>query len=288
MKTLKTLLLTLIFAGISLSSFAGGPWVLKKNTAFIQVQGFVPAYRYSSMLTGRFISSTQGVNRRTFNSDFGLYAEYGISDKFDVIARVPFKYVSTGDRTDETYFTEVLPAGNLFGMSNVELDLKYGLVDKKVKVAVSLNTSWNTISQDLDKGLATGFDANSFGLTAHVGRSKAKSYGFLELGYQKYTNNFSDVLEIQIEHGWKLGDHLNLAMNLSARHSLKNGTYFNANLAQTGLYPNNQEAAAISAKLSYETTSGWGLGMAVPLIPIKSNYIGFNGAVALGIYRKFN
>ena len=286
-KILDRVLIGAILLCFSFSSFAQGPWTQKKGEGYIQFQTILPAYQYESLLNGRFINDRQGVNRKTFNSDFSLYFEYGLGKKLDVIASLPFKYIGTGDLTDEQHFDDLLPEGNLFGLSNPRLAIRYGLVEKKVKVAVSLQTSWNTISQDLDKGLATGFDANSFGAMVHIGRAKEKHYGFLSIGYHKYTNDFSDVLEINLEHGWKLGQKWNVALALNARHSLDNGSYQNENLEQTGFYPNNQEWAAISAKASYDLSNGFGLNLAFPLIPIKFQYVGFNGTIGLGIYKKF-
>ncbi len=272
---------------ISLPSFAQGPWTQNKGEGYVQFQSILPAYRYESLLNGRFINDRQGINRKTFNSDFSFYLEYGLGKNLDVIASLPFKYVSTGDLTDEQHFNNLLPEGDLFGLSNPRVALRYGLVDKKVKVAVSLQTSWNAISQDLDKGLATGFDANSFGAMVHIGRSKEKRYGFLSVGYHKYTNNYSDVLEINLEHGWKFGQKWNVALALNARHSLDNGSYRNENLEQTGFYPNNQEWAAISVKAAYELANGFGVNLAMPLVPIKFQYVGFNGTIGLGVYKKF-
>ena len=272
---------------ISFPSFAQGPWTQVKGQGYVQFQSILPAYQYESLLNGRFINDTQGVNRKTFNSDYSVYMEYGLGSRLDVIALLPFKYISTGDLTDEQHFDNLLPEGDLFGLSNPRLAIRYALVEKKVKMAVSLHTSWNTISKDLAKGLATGFDANSFGAMVHIGRAKEKHYGFLAIGYHKYTHDFSDVLEINLEHGWNLGQKWNLAFALNARHSLDNGTYRNKNLEQTGFYPNNQEWAAISAKVAYDLPKGYGLNLALPLVPIKFQYVGFNGTIGLGVYKKF-
>ncbi len=276
-----------LIIGISLPSFAGGPWLKKKNSGLIQFQTNLPIYPYSSMLMGRFIKDIQGVNRKVFNSDYSLYLEYGITDRLNIIASLPFKYVSTGELTDQQYFPELLDEGSLFGFSNSTFSIKYGLLDKKVKIAVSLISSLNTINQDLDKGLATGFDANSIGLMAHVGRSSDKHYGFLEVGFHKYSNHFSDLIEINLEHGFHINSKWTLGFALNAKHSLENGSYKNTNLEQTGLYPNNQGFAAISMKIVYETDKGFGINAALPLIPIKFKYIGYNGAIALGVYKKF-
>lgn len=272
---------------LSIPSFAGGPWLFPKKGGYIQFQTILPVYPYTSLLNGRFIKNTQDINRSVFNSDYSIYLEYGLTDRLNIMTSLPFKYVSTGDLVEEPPFSNVLEEGSLFGLNNYAFALKYGLVDKKVKVAVSLQTTWNTISKNLDKGLATGFDANSFGLMAHIGRSNEKHYGFLEVGFHKYTNGFSDVLEINLEHGFRLGARFNLAFVLNARHSLENGTFVNENLEQTGLYPNNQEWAAVSGKLNYEGKNGLGVNFGMPLIPIKFQYVGFNGTVTLGVYKRF-
>ncbi len=283
----KKILLSIASLIFGISSMAGGPWLQKKKQGLVQAQVIVPVYPYSSMLMGVFINETQGINRTVYNLDYSLYAEYGITDKLNIITSLPFKYVATGELTDEQYFDNLLPEGSLSGLSNYHLALKYGILDKKVKVAVSVVTRWNTIRQDLDRGLATGFDANSFGVMAHVGRSNAKHYGFLEVGFNKYTNNFSDVIEINLEHGWNLGARWNLALALNARHALENGSYHNENLVQTGLYPNDQSWAVISGKVSYETENGWGANANVPMVPLRFKYVGYNGTVCVGVYKKF-
>ena len=273
---------------VNISVKAQGPWLHKKNDGFIQVQSIVPVYQYSALLNGVFIKDQQAINRRTFNSDYSLYIEYGITDKLNVISHLPLKYISTGELTaSEAPIPDLLDAGNLLGLSNYSLSLKYQVVDKNVKVAVSAISRWNTISQNLEKGLATGFDANAFGLMIHAGRGNEKHYGFIAAGYLKYTNGFSDAIEVNIEHGWNLGEKWNLALAFNSRFSLYNGSYVNANLDQTGFYPNNQEYAAISVKAAYDLGNGFGLNATIPMVPIYFNKVGFSGTFGFGLYKKF-
>lgn len=291
MNNLKTLLVlaTLLCAFSSIN--AQSPWLHKKNDGFLQIQGILPAYQYSSTLNGFFLSDKQDVNRETFNSDYSLYIEFGITDKLNVTSVLPFKYVSTGDLTDTQSnlpFNNVLEEGSLSGIGNYRLALKYSLGKKKnVDFAISLDTRWNTISQDLNKGLSTGYDANVFGLVFHAGRSFSNHYGFASLGYYKYTNDYSDIIEINIEHGWILNKRWNIAAALDGHLSLHNGSYFNANLDQTGLYPNDQEWIVISGKASYNLKNNFGINAALPVIPIYFNRVGFNGTFALGFFKKF-
>ncbi|HAA16355.1 MAG TPA: hypothetical protein DCE41_33490 [Cytophagales bacterium] len=274
---------------LSLGSFtaqAGGPWVVKKNKGYVQLQAVLPVYPYRALLMGT-IRDTQGVNRYTFNSDYSAYLEFGLTDRLNVVSTLPAKYIRTGRETDQRYFEDLLPAGSLFGLSNYHIGLKYQLVDRNVKAAVSVHSRWNTARFDLDKGLATGYDANAFGVMAHVGRGNDKHFGFVEVGYHAFTNGFSDVVQINVEHGWKLKEVWYLAATLNSTISLQNGTYYQANLAQTGFYPNNQAGTAISVKASRELNNGYGLQASFPLIPITLQYVGFNGTVAMGIYKRF-
>lgn len=287
MKKNITYLVFLLFFVSYVPASAGGPWLHKKNKGFAQFQSIIPAYAYSSLLMGEFINDKQATNRTVFNSDYIIYAEYGLTDKLNVIANIPLKYVSTGNITDNADLSKVLPKGNLAGLNNPEISFKYALLDKHVKMAISINASLNTISQDISKGLATGYDANSIGATAHIGRSSSKQYGFLEVGFHKFTNNFSDIIKVRLEHGWQIKKPLNVGLVFDGRFSLKNGTYFNENLAQTGLYPNDQEYAAISAKTAYEKENGLGFSFAIPVAPIYFKYIGFNGTFSFGVYKKF-
>lgn len=255
MKDLKRSILgTCLMVVLGLSSnatFAGGPWLLPQKSGFVQAQAILPAYKYQGLLMGLGLNDVQGVNRKTFNSDYGIYVEYGITNRLNVMTNIPFKYVSTGELTDSLYFNDLLDAGSLAGLGNYGLALKYGIIDKSIKVAVSAQARFNSIRKDENKGLLTGFDGNSFGLVAHVGGSiNEKSYAFFEGGFHKYTNNLSDIVEAKLEYGRNLGEAFTLMFTMDIRQSLENGTYSNANFDQVGLYTNDQEWVAISAKIN--------------------------------------
>lgn len=289
MKRIKAIAALCLLFYTTVSVQAQSPWLHNKNKGYVQVQSVLPVYQYSSTLNGFFLGDEQGVNRKTFNSDYSIYLEYGILDNLNLISVLPFKYVRTGaltDIEDQLPFENVLEEGSLSGLGNYRFALKYGLGGKKAKFAISIDSRWNTISQDLAKGLSTGFDANAFGVVLHAGRGSSKHYGFASIGFYTYTNNYSDALELKVEHGWQLGQQWNVALALDGRLSLYNGTFFNENLDQTGIYPNDQEWLAISAKASYDLKNGFGFNMALPLVPIYFNRVGFNGSFALGLYKK--
>ncbi len=285
---MKRILLASILSTIALSAFSGGPWLNKQGGGFAQAQVVVPAYAYSRLLTGFGTNNYVNINRKTYNADLSLYGEYGITDKVDIIATLPYKFVNTGAPTDSADFSSILDSGSLSGGSNINLAIKYGLIDARWKLAVSGQARFNTTKLEKHLGLATGFQANSYGAILHGGGRVGKTgYGFMDLGFHVYDNEFSETVEGQVEYGRKIKDLFYVGANLGYRLSMYNGTASHPTLEQTGLYPNNQEWVAVSFKASYETKKGMGVNIAMPIDPIYFNNVGFNGTFSLGVYYKW-
>ena len=281
----------ILFLGLFLPqlSFAGGPWILKKKTGLVQAYTTVNAYSYDRLLSG-FGRETVGINRETFHIDYGIYAEYGLSNKFNILANIPFKFATTGAQSDSLYNPVLLDEGSINGLSNLWFALKYGIIDKDIKVSVSAQTRLNTGAAQLDKGLATGFLSNSFGLFAHVGGGINEHwYAFGEAGYWINSNDYSDIIEGQIEAGRSVGKskRFTIAGTANLRFSMRNGNFDDSTLLQTGLYTDDQEWVAISVKANYQTPTDWGVGFGAPLVPIYFNHVGFVGAFSLSVYKKF-
>ncbi len=293
MTTFKTLLSSLftvlLIVVLANDAFAGGPWLLKKGKGYFQLQAHFAAYRYSQLLTGFGATKTRNINREIFYADYGFYGEYGITDKLDVMAMLPFKYADAGDLTNkETNFVGgLLEGGSINGLSNVRLGLKYGLIDKDVKLAISAQAALNTVSTEAEKGLTTGFQANAFGLMAHVGGGLgSKWYAFAEMGFMKYTDEFSDTVEGRVEIGRTLGNAFTLMLTTEVRLSFDNGSYYNENFIQTGLYPNDQQWIASSLKLNWQSAGKFGAHIGTALIPLHLTNVGFAGTFVIGAYLK--
>ncbi len=271
---------------------AQGPWSQEKNTGFVQLQTTLQAQgTYDGLiLTGTSPTETEtNINREVANSDLGIYATYGLTDKFTLITHLPFKYVATQEQTDSLYSPTLLEEGSLYGLSNVLFGVKYGLLDKKLKVAVSIQTSWRTGTENLEKGLATGYLSNSFGLFGHAGGSlSSRWYTFIDFGYNISTNDYSDFILANFELGFKASNAKNLwlVLNTNFRESMENGDFFNENLLQTGLYPNDQEWRGYGIKALYEMNNqiGFTLGTAGAF---SANYVGFAGPLTFGIFKKW-
>ena len=283
---MKKLLFVIVSSLLFITSYAGGPWVYQKGKGFVQAQvGFTP-YSYGSLLNGG-ARDTEGINRYIFDSDYQLYSEYGISNKFDVMVNLPLKYVSAGKQTDSLYFPTLLESGSLFGLGNIKIGGKMSVYDKKMKGAISLQTALRTSTRDLNKGLSTGYDANVIGIYGHYGGSVSnKTYFFIESGYRYFSNDFSDMIDFKIEIGNQLAKKLLFIFYVDGMLSTKNGNNFDEKRLQTGLYANNQEAIVGKIKLLYDLNETTGFSFGMPLIPgIIRNY-GFAGNIALGVYKK--
>ena len=286
-KTIIQYLGILFLLSINLSdAYAGGPWLQKKGKGYFQFQSTLLASRYRELSLSSS-GDNQGINRAVYSADYGLYGEYGLTDKLDILATIPFKYADVGEQTDELFFPNLLEEGSINGLSNLRFGLKYGILDKDIKVAISAQASFNTVSTDLEKGLATGIQGNAFGLFAHVGKGfGGKWYAFAELGYMKHSNNFSDIIEGRVEVGFNLGSKATIMLSTDIRQSLKNGTFFNENLIQTGLYPNDQEWIASTLKVNFAVSEKVGINFGTTFIPFQLNNVGLAGAFSVGAYVK--
>lgn len=288
MKTINTkialLLIALSFGAVK--SFAQSPWLYKKKKGFYQVQTTFLASPYTSLVVGKPSESTLDLNREVYTTDFSAYFQYGLSDKFNIGGKIPIRYVSSGEETGELQNPTLLDEGSLFGLSNIELNLKYGLLDKKLKVATSIQTVLNTVSKDLDKGLTTGYNYNAIGIFGHLGGSIGKrGYAYTDLGVMLTSNDFSDFFQNHIEGGYRFGRAFWVKLTLDIRKSFENGDYNNENLIQTGLNPNDQEWVGFGFGLTYETKANIGFNFFTGGA-IDAQYIGFSPPITLGVYKK--
>ena len=122
---MKTLLSTLLLI-LSVQLFAGGPWLLPKKSGFFQLQTTVPAGSYVGLF--RADGESLILNRSVVDINLQAYLEYGLTDNLDVLAVLPYKFISTGDTTGLGTIPELLERGSLNGFSNPRLGFKYKAV----------------------------------------------------------------------------------------------------------------------------------------------------------------
>lgn len=284
---MKKIALLIVVAALSFPTFAGGPWLYKKGSGFLQFQAIPQVIAYDRIFLGTR-SDWLDINRPVYGLDLGVYGEYGLTDRLNIMAHLPFKYVATGDQAETLHNPNLLDQGSLVGLSNVGLALKYGLLDKGFKLAISAQARFNTASKELDKGLATGFLSNSFGVYLHAGGSWGKRwYTFVEAGVNAATNDYSNFIQGHVEVGYQISQRLSAALTLDIRNSLQDGSFMNENLQQTALFENDQEWIGSGVKFTYDTGKGWGYNFGTALVPLKVDGIGFAGTLTAGVYKTF-
>lgn len=267
------------------SIFAGGPWLVKAKSGFLELQTTQPFGKYNQLFLEN--GQTLNLNRSVLDITFQGYLEYGISNKLNLITSLPIKVISTHEKQTKLGNPYTLDKGSLIGLGNYKLALKYKLTEKKLNTAISIQANFNTISQDLNKGLATGYDANYIGLYAHLGKSiNTNLYTFIEGGYNKTSSDFSDYIDIHYEIGYQIKKSFWGALTFDVRESIKNGVYNNQNLKQTGFYTNNQEYFAYGLKASYELKSKIGFTFAT-FGAFNGNYVAKIATVSVGIFKKW-
>lgn len=286
---MKNYILTILVLVASTQLIAGGPWLNQEGHGFFQLQSTFQAYKYQGLIMEGGIGDIQPINRKVISHDYGLLGDYGISDKVNLQAYIPFKTAVVSERTDSGGFATTLPEGRIAGLSNLAFGVKFKLLDtlSNWKAAITLNTQLNTVESELSKGLVTGIPANAFGVKAHFGRGfGSKWYSFLEGGYSKFTNGYSDVVNVFWEAGYRINGQCLFILSYDLRNSLENGTYYNENQIQTGLFPNDQEWGGIGLKFLYENENGFGFNLATAAGVTHARYVGFAGPITLGVFKK--
>ena len=239
------------------AAHAGGPWPRKKKSGYAQLGFTYLGYNSFYNHDGEVVPMRRAVTDFTTQ----LYLEYGITDRLTLNTNLPFKYVSASESiasSDTTYFRDTVPNGNLFGLSNVMLGLKYNIINKKVLFSAGLNAEANVAKYDSLTTLRTGPSAWVFHPYVSVGTTfyKHKFYTFLDAGYRVRLNDYSDEVDFQFEFGFTWNQKTYFIANVAGRFSVQDGTLDNNVTAlhpngrdlHTSLYPNNQQYVGYGLK----------------------------------------
>lgn len=268
---------------------AGGPWVLGKKKGYFQLQATLPIGSYSTLFHRDGLKRDIYLNRGVIDTHFQAYLEYGLTDKLTIISNLPFKYVATSDKLNSNSriaFDEQLESGSLTALANPSVTLKHQLFNKKWVGAISAKYEFNASSQDLEKGLSTGYQAGAVSSFLHVGRSlEGNAYFFMEAGGTVRGNDYSDEIELITEIGKKMGG-LWTAFVLDYKKSQRNGDRVNPFLDQTGLYTNNQEFFAFGAKLARDLKNNNGINFST-FGAFSGHKVAHLASVNVGWYKKW-
>ncbi len=225
-------------------TFAQGPWTREKGKFFTQI-GF------SSINYDRI--NINDVNFDTNNNYFDYtiqsYTEYGLTDKIEIQAILPFKYLGYENKngTNKQKFG---------GLGNISLGGKYKIMDKNLKLSAGLLVSLNTIFKDDNEGLRTGFESNTIHPYITLGQGINKFYYYGNLGFGYMDNGFSDFVRLNLEAGYEVipKGHLIFVIDLKQPIEDKSTFFDNDKFSyfSTANYLDRQAYSAIGIKANYE------------------------------------
>jgi hypothetical protein len=255
-----------------------GGAILSGNFEFVNYKQVQIAY--DTTRRGHLLRSVQDYT-------FRIYAEYGATENLTIIASAPIKVSSTANEfNEESDFADTLQSGNLSGISNVEIGVKYRFkIRQKWDLSATLLTELKTASFDQTTGLRTGYDAWSFYPAVYFGRQyfDERLYFFVHGGSSLRTDSYSSDLRFGAEAGYKAFKVLWLRVLVNARRSLRNGQFSNPNNLQTAMHVNDQEWVRIGAQVGYEHKIGVGLFLQANF-NFAGNQIPVNPIYNAGIY----
>ncbi|MFY0629224.1 MAG: hypothetical protein JXR05_02515 [Flavobacteriaceae bacterium] len=245
----KTLLLTIV---LLITNVTYGQWSKGKNKGYYKLSAW-------SLNTDQYYNNSGDIISNPSRTQFNInaYAEYGISDKVDLIGYVPFyAKVDQGSQS-------------VSSLGDIDLGINYGFY-KKGRWAASAKLLFGLPTGNEAGGtngsLQTGdgefnqFLSGALGYSTQVGGFPlyAKTY----FGYNNRTKDFSDELRYGLESGINL---LNKKAWLIARldvvHPLNNGNFSNPNTVPGSIFGNNVGFIGIGIEANYYITEKIGLSL---------------------------
>ncbi len=256
--------ITLLIIAFSFVQITYAQWSKGKGKGYYKLSAWYLQYDQHYTDTGAI---DPNATRTQFNTN--IYAEYGITDKIDILAYVPFVAVSSqNNQISGTNGGVIQPGESVTSFGDVDLGINYGFY-KKGKWAASVK---------LILGLPTGEDAggsdgsyqNGDGefnqyLSTHLGYSTslgdlpfyAKSY----LGYNNRTDGFSDEFRTGLEAGINVFDSkLWVITRLNVVKSFNNGTLSAVN-SNGSIFANNIEFSSFGFEAAYHITKKLGISL---------------------------
>jgi hypothetical protein len=254
----KVFLSVFVLLIFSSGLFAGGGWTPKKGSGYLKLgQNAIYADRYYSPDGSLIDITTIGLYTTS------IYGEYGLSDKFSVIAYVPLFVRNTLNKKRFRFSGREEPGDELNTFGDMDLSLKYGFYQSE---------NWN-LSARLTLGLPTGTTGGGETGILQTGDGEFNQMlrldasrpvfgnGWLSAyaAFNKRSNDFSDEWRVGAELGYKLWEHFSAAAKVDVVQSFFNGAA-TLSLGNT-IFGNNVEYISPAVELAYQCDSGLGVSV---------------------------
>jgi len=237
-------------------------WVKGKNNGYYKLSSWV-------LVADQHYTGTGDISPNATRSNFNLnfYGEYGISDKLDVIAYIPFfSRVTQNAQVSGTTGETTIEGEAINNIGDTDIGMRYSLLQND-KVA---------LSSTLKLGLPIGESAGGFDGSFQTGDGEFNQLLQLDLGlpftiqetplyaktyvgFNNRTQGFSDELHFGGELGASfIARKLWLIARLNGVQSLQNGDLSPAN-SNGSIFANNLEFTSIGAEIAYYFTKKLGV-----------------------------
>jgi hypothetical protein len=279
---------TLIFIGLLfLAQLSFAQWSKGKGKGYYKLSAWY-------LNTDQHFTDTGDIDPNATRTQFNInfYGEYGLSDKLDVIAYVPFFARATQNNIfSGTNGSLIQPGEELNSIGDIDLGLNYNFYKKG---------NWSA-SAKLILGLPTGEDAGGSDGSYQTGDGEFNQYlsgllGFSTsfngtpffaktyIGINNRTQNFSDEFRFGLESGINIfNKKVWLIARLDVVESLQNGSLNAQNVPQGSIFANNVEFIGIGAEASYYITDKLGVSVGVGGA-ISGRIIAANPSLTGGIF----
>ena len=252
----KTIILTVLLTTVLQAAFAGA-WLRGEKGGFYKLsQTFLRGDQFYDGEGKSQSIITTGVYMTT------LYGEYGLNDRFDVIANVP---LFTRMTLNKAVFSSgrVQEGDALNALGDVDLAIKYGIRRNKplvISTSLTLGLPLGETEGGDTKLLQSGDGEFNQLIRLEAGYAfKKPFYTNLGVGFNNRTENFSDEFRYDFELGYQYKKTVLLAFKMAGVESLRNG---DSNLGGNAIFSNNVEYLTFGPELAYIHQEKWGLSFA--------------------------
>ena len=238
---------------IAVGAFSQSPWLPEKGGFYYQFSYItVPAYNTLFTYSDEPFQMSRSVSDKTLQ----FYGEHAVSDKFSVLASVPYKILDSEEINQDFEGEEsgipASAANNAFG--NSSFSLKYKIAASRWVSAAQVRVGLPAGQKEAtESGLYPGYDAWSVAPVVSLGKGWNNYYFYTWLSGIVRSNQYSEYLNGGLEGGWKPMQNLWFISYFELMDSFRNGSRaLPPPEKRFGLYANDNEYTAFGFKLIYE------------------------------------
>ena len=258
--------ITFILAIILTSQVSYGQWSKGKENGYYKLSAWY-------LNTDQHYTDTGEIDPNATRSQFNinLYAEYGLTNKLDIVGYIPFFARATQNDIISGTTGDVIQEGeSINSIGDIDLGVNYNFYNKgkwtaSTKLLLGLPTGEK--SGGSDGSYQTGDGEFNQYLSILLGYShKIKEIPFYAktyFGFNQRTENFSDELRFGLESGFNFfNKKFWLIGRLDVVESLQNGSLDAQSAPQGSIFANNIEFVGLGAEVNYYISKKIGVSFA--------------------------